>query len=58
MRAGSSTARPWNSAHRRAGVFWLASGCHEGTYFLTAFSNPSDRFENIGMGGRALNGGS
>jgi len=31
------------------GVFWLASGCHEGTYFLTAFSNPSDRFENIGM---------
>jgi hypothetical protein len=33
------------------GVFWLASGCHQGTYFLTAFSNPSDRFENIGMGG-------
>ena len=19
------------------GVFWLASGCHQGTYFLTAF---------------------
>lgn len=35
---------------RPAGVFWLASGCHEGAYFLTAFSNPSDKFENIGMG--------
>ena len=35
------------------GVFWLASGCHDGTYFLTAFSNPSDRFENIGMSGQA-----
>lgn len=34
---------------KRGGVFWLASGCHEGSYFLTAFSNPSDRFENIGM---------
>jgi hypothetical protein len=34
------------------GVFWLASGCHDGTYFLTAFSNPSDRFENIGMNER------
>jgi hypothetical protein len=34
---------------RPGGVFWLASGCHEGSYFLTAFSNPSDRFENIGM---------
>ena len=30
-----------------SGVFWLASGCHEGTYFLAAFSNPSDRFENM-----------
>jgi hypothetical protein len=38
------------------GVFWLASGCHDGTYFLTAFSNPSDRFENIGMGEGAKRG--
>jgi hypothetical protein len=38
------------------GVFWLASGCHDGTYFLTAFSNPSDRFENIGLGERAKRG--
>jgi hypothetical protein len=35
------------------GVFWLASGCHDGTYFLTAFSNPSDRFENIGLSGQS-----
>jgi hypothetical protein len=36
------------------GVFWLASGCHDGAYFLTAFSNPSDRFENIGLGGQSF----
>src|SRR5690349_5787503 len=31
------------------GVFWLASGCHEGEYFVTAFTNPSERFESIGL---------
>jgi hypothetical protein len=41
---------------RSGGVFWLASGCHDGSYFLTAFSNPSDRFENIGMGEGAKRG--
>jgi hypothetical protein len=39
------------------GVFWLASGCHEGSYFLTAFSNPSDRFENIGMSDNSVKRG-
>jgi hypothetical protein len=39
------------------GIFWLASGCHEGSYFLTAFSNPSDRFENIGMGDNSVKRG-
>jgi hypothetical protein len=42
---------------RPGGVFWLASGCHEGSYFLTAFSNPSDRFENIGMGTDGMGAG-
>jgi hypothetical protein len=42
---------------RSAGVFWLASGCHEGAYFLTAFSNPSDRFENIGIGAGGVGSG-
>jgi hypothetical protein len=42
---------------RSAGVFWLASGCHEGAYFLTAFSNPSDRFENIGIGTGGIGAG-
>jgi hypothetical protein len=41
-----------NFRMQAGGVFWLASGCHDGTYFLTAFSNPSDRFENIGMNRR------
>ncbi|EWY39328.1 hypothetical protein N825_06380 [Skermanella stibiiresistens SB22] len=40
---------PLDGFHLRSdGVFWLASGCHDGAYFLTAFSNPSERFESIG----------
>jgi hypothetical protein len=31
------------------GIFWLASGCHEGEYFVTAFTNPSEQFESIGL---------
>jgi len=30
------------------GIFWLVSGCHDGAYFVTAFSNPAERFENVG----------
>ncbi|WP_158046431.1 hypothetical protein [Skermanella pratensis] len=32
---------------RPGGVLWLASGCHDGAYFLTAFSNPAERLEII-----------
>ena len=34
------------------GVLWLASGCHDGAYFLTAFSNPAERLEIIDEPGR------
>lgn len=34
------------------GVLWLASGCHDGAYFLTAFSNPAERLEIIDGRGR------
>jgi hypothetical protein len=31
------------------GYFWLVSGCRMGSYFLSAFVHPADRFQDIRM---------
>jgi hypothetical protein len=54
--SGVFTSTSMELRTQTSGVFWLASGCHDGTYFLTAFSNPLDRFENIGMSESAKRG--
>jgi hypothetical protein len=39
------------------GYYWLATGCHDGAYFLNAIALPSDRFEGTAfLGTRALGG--